>query len=82
MTDFLNYDMKRLTDAIKTLRLHFDTVQIFCTRYNDTTGVTQTMSNGDGDWYGRYGFIKAFVNDTEKGYIVSGMQPSQEKTEF
>jgi len=70
--------MKRIADAIDTLRLHFDTVQVFCTRHDDNGGVTQTMHNGSGNWYARYGQIKSFVNDTEKGYIIGGMNKSQE----
>jgi hypothetical protein len=71
MSAFANYDTKRVNDAVKALRPHFDTVQVFCTRCSADTGDTQTMTQGSGNWYARYGQIKAFVNDIEKGYIVS-----------
>ena len=76
--NFTNYDLKRINDAIRTLRLHFDCVHTFASRHDDETSTTQTMSNGDGNWYARYGQIKAFVNDTEKGYIIS-IASSQDK---
>lgn len=75
MTDFPNYDMKRIEKAIDELRLHFDTVQIFCTRVAilpDVGETTQTMHNGSGNYYARYGQVKSFIHDEEMDYITKG----------
>ena len=72
--NFSDYDLKRINDAIHTLRMHFDTVHIFASRHDDEKAITQTMSNGDGNWYARYGQIKSFVHDTEKDYIINSNQ--------
>ena len=71
---FSDYDLKRINDAIRELRLHFDCVHVFASRHDGQACTTQTMSSGDGNWFARYGQIKLFVNDVEKGYIINKAQ--------
>jgi hypothetical protein len=82
MNEFNNYDVKRVEKCVSELRLHFDTVQIFCTRSDDTGDSTQNIHSGRGNWFARYGQVKAFVHDHEIGYINAIKQKSQEDTEI
>lgn len=61
MTDS-EQDMKRLDEALKVLDEHFDTVQIFVTRYDgggDHGTVHATRSHGN--FYARYGQVKHWL---------------------
>lgn len=70
--NFPNYDMKRIESCVNELIMHFDSVQIFCTR-TDADGInTQNMHLGKGNWFARYGQVKDYINiceNTHKGVI-------------
>jgi hypothetical protein len=63
-------DLNRLKQATGALREHFDTVQIFATRCDDSGHNTMHCFHGAGNWFARYGQVKSFINDTEKDYIL------------
>lgn len=60
-------DEKRIDSAIDVLMEHFDTVQVFVTRYdggepNDTTG----LSKGRGNYYARRHFVDCWVQNQRR----------------
>jgi hypothetical protein len=63
---FNNYDCKkRVDDALNELIKYFDAVEIFCSRSNEEGTISQCVNKGLGNWYARYGQIKAWVHDSE-----------------
>jgi hypothetical protein len=48
-------DEKRVRTAVQTLAEFFDTVQIFCTRQENTEGGTIHVQRGEGNWFARVG---------------------------
>lgn len=55
-------DLQRLKDACAQLGEHFDTVQIFVTRFADSTEEDGTVNAawGTGNWFARYGQVKSW----------------------
>lgn len=53
--------VKRASDGLLE---HFDTVQIFVSRYSPEIG-TETVHWGGGDWFSRYGLIKDWIRKRE-----------------
>lgn len=55
-------DMKRLDDAMAVLSEHFDTVQIFVTRYDGGADKgTTRASKSCGNFFARYGQIRQWL---------------------
>lgn len=54
-------DLKRLQDACHQLGEHFDTVQIFVTRYEPGEKHTVNAHYGIGNWLARYGQMREFL---------------------
>jgi hypothetical protein len=46
-----------IKNQIKILMASFDTIQIFATKYDPTTGATSHFSSGDGNYFARYGQV-------------------------
>lgn len=47
--------LDRVETHINQLMEHFDSVQIFCTKYSG--GVTTSVNKGSGSWFTRYGQV-------------------------
>lgn len=55
-------DIQRVRQAMIALGEHFDTVQIFTTRYEpESDHCTVNRSLGSGNWFSRYGQVKEWV---------------------
>ncbi len=54
-------DLKLVLDAVKTLREHFDSVQIFCSRYEFAEEGTTHIARGEGNWFARYGQVRDWL---------------------
>jgi hypothetical protein len=76
-------DLNRIKQAVQALYEHFDTVQVFATRCADNGSDTVHCNYGTGNWFARFGHVKSFVNDTEKGYILGeAAKPQNDKPEW
>lgn len=53
--------MQRVQQAVDMLAEHFDAVQIFCTRVEDGGGGTVNINLGAGNFFARYGHVKAWT---------------------
>lgn len=68
--DFQDEDARRKSDvsqldrAIAVLGEHFDTVQIFCTRYEGAS--TVSVNKGTGNWHARAGQVREWVVKVEE----------------
>ena len=59
--------LKVIDFHIGQLLLHFDSVHIFCTKYEGKgNGGTSHFNVGEGNWYARYGQIKEWTIREEK----------------
>lgn len=58
-------DLEKVKQAVQTLREHFDSVQIFTTRY-EFDNETSHIAYGEGDYYARYGKVKQWVIEEEE----------------
>ncbi len=56
-----NRDFKRVREVAEALSEHFDTVQIFCTRYDGKDIGTLTVATGLGNWYARTGHVDEWL---------------------
>lgn len=55
-------DIERIQKCIDQLSEHFDSVQVFCTRHEmGTDDGTINCTQGQGNWFARYGQIRAWV---------------------
>lgn len=54
-------DMQRLMPHVEELATKFDTVQVFVTRHDITTGGTVAVQCGAGNWYARRGQVREWV---------------------
>ena len=61
-------DLEMVQKHARALHEFFDSVQIFCTRYNpngveeDDEGSTTRVSHGEGNYYARYGQVAQWVD--------------------
>ena len=65
-------ELEMLVKAARNLSEHFDSVQIFASRYqpNDGEGTTLTMDSGVGNWHTRYGQVREWlIKADEQGRI-------------
>lgn len=63
-------DLARIDKALQTLSEFFDTVQIHATRYDSASGQTCRIDKGTGNWFARYGQIKAWVVREDESFRV------------
>lgn len=57
-----DHDLEIVREAIDRLMEHFDSVQIFATRYeSDNDGNTVSVKMGSGNWFSRYGVIHEWL---------------------
>lgn len=61
-------DVEMVEKHLRELSEFFDSVQIFCTRYNankvdgcDEEGTTLRMALGKGNWFARYGQVRHWL---------------------
>lgn len=52
--------------AVARLSEHFETVQIFCTKLNDSGKGTTHVQWGSGNWFARYGQVKTWSEKEEE----------------
>jgi hypothetical protein len=69
-------DWKRIDEALDTLAEHFDSVHLFCTKYesasegDDGESGTIAMSAGRGNIYARIGLIREWlIRQDERGRL-------------
>lgn len=73
-----NQDIAIVQKALDGLGEHFDTVHIFCTRYDPVDdGATVHLQRGTGNWFARYGQIRNWL-EMEKGATRANGAKSQE----
>lgn len=76
-------DLNRVKQACGALREHFDTVQIFATRCDDSGHNTTHCNYGAGNFFARLGHVKSWISDTEKDYILGeAAKPQNDKPEW
>lgn len=51
-----------LSEAVSSLREHFDTVQIFVTRHDIDAEGTLSRAEGSGNYFARYGLCEQWVS--------------------
>lgn len=63
MSDEEDQDIVRLQRAVESLGEHFDTVQIFVTRYepDESGGGTINVNWGSGNWFARKGQVDNWI---------------------
>ena len=66
---------KLVTDAAASLMEHFDTVQIFATKYE--AGETVSFKAGSGNWYSRYGQICEWAQKQQTCMDIEAAQEIQ-----
>jgi hypothetical protein len=59
-------DLQRLVPHVEALASKFDTVQIFVTRHDITTGGTVSVNSGAGNWYARRGQVREWMIQQEE----------------
>jgi hypothetical protein len=59
---------------------HFDTVQIFVTKHEPNAG-TINCQLGMGNWYARYGLIKAWCKREERRFELEIKEDDMERNE-
>jgi hypothetical protein len=55
-------DIRRIDDAVAVLSEHYDTVQIFVTRYDSQSGETMNLESGTGNWFARRGQVDDWLD--------------------
>lgn len=55
-------DLKLVNDAVQVLRDHFDTVQVFTTRYEGSDTGTINVAVGSGNWFARTGQVAEWLS--------------------
>ena len=54
-------DLKRVQNHVDELAGKFDSVQVFVSRFDPTTGCTTSLSVGSGNWHARKGQVLEWV---------------------
>jgi hypothetical protein len=75
-------DLEMVRKHLEALSEHFDTVQIFCTRYNpnrieeaDEEGTTTRLQVGQGNWFARYGQVRYWLQMQDAVAAKEGVEP-------
>lgn len=71
-------DMALMQKATETLMEHFDSVQIFVTRCDDTMDGTVGANFGKGDWYARRGVVRDWMLSSDERAKGGGAPPESE----
>ena len=72
-------DTERVKNAVAALAEHFDTVQIFATRYDGGEGNgTRRWQHGRGNWFARYGQVHEWL-EREKETTRLDVKQQQEE---
>lgn len=72
-------DLNRLRQACAILHEHYETVQIFITHTDDSGHNTKHAHFGVGNWFARYGYIKAFIADNEREFMGTTLSKEEKK---
>ena len=74
-------EKKLIEGALTTLGDHFDSVHIFCTRYEPETkvGGTSAINKGVGNWFARYGQIREWLICQDEEARLSQKQDRDER---
>lgn len=73
-----NEDMKRVTEALESLSEFFDSVQIFCTRYEPAIeDGTVTVTKGIGNWFARYGQVRNWITKCKEETRMDARKDSE-----
>jgi hypothetical protein len=59
-------DLKRVREHVDQLAAKFDTVQVFATRFDITTGNTVAVNVGAGNWHARRGQVEEWVTKQDE----------------
>ena len=54
--------LKIIESHCSQLMEHFDSVQIFATKYDGETGMTTNAEDGKGNWFSRIGQVTEWLN--------------------
>lgn len=74
-----NADMQRIEKALEVLSEHFDTVQIFCTRYDSgEENGTVNISRGVSHWFARYGQVCDWVHRCNEEIRIEARESMRE----
>lgn len=55
------HDLELLQKSVAGLMEHFDTVQIFATRYHGPSKGTRSITHGAGNYYARQGAVREWI---------------------
>jgi hypothetical protein len=70
--DALDPDVQRVQDTLDLLSEHFDSVQIFVTRFDtsaesdDGEEGTISVARGTGNWFSRFGVVRDWIVKSEE----------------
>lgn len=53
--------------AVTALSEHFDSVQVFVSRFDPESGLTVSYSIGNGNWHARVGHVRSWLAKGEEG---------------
>jgi hypothetical protein len=67
-------DTEALERACKMVMCHFDTVQIFASRFKSDGNLTYRGDRGKGNWFARYGQVKEWIVSEEEGFKNAGAE--------
>jgi hypothetical protein len=72
-------DLEQVNKALEKLSEFFDTVQINVSRYDTVIGQTTRVDKGVGNWYARYGQLKAWVEREDESHRVETRNDMKEE---
>lgn len=74
----MDEDLAKVRKALDALGEHFDSVQIFCTRYRGgEDGGTANVAIGTGNWYARYGHVREWMIKEDESARMLRREPPQ-----
>ena len=72
-------DLEQVNKALEKLSEFFDTVQVNVTRYDSATGLTTRVDKGTGNWFARYGQLKAWVEREDESHRIESRNDAKEE---
>ena len=57
---------------------HFDSVQIFCTRFNSAEQNTTKLCLGDGNFYARFGQVSEWIEQEKEQSRINARERNEE----
>jgi len=76
MADINDREVKIVESAARCLMEHFDTVQVFVTRYEKEN--TTMLATGFGNWFARHGQVSQWLQREEEGLRCSVRADNEE----